>query len=28
MGKEPENPIKKVYGGVILGNQGFVRKVL
>ncbi|MGO9022180.1 MAG: hypothetical protein ACLQVJ_27910 [Syntrophobacteraceae bacterium] len=28
MGKEPENPIKKICGGVILGNQGFIKKVL
>ncbi len=28
MGKEPENPIKKIYGGVILVNQGFMKKVL
>ena len=28
MGKEPENPIKKVYGGVILGSQEFIKKVL
>jgi REP element-mobilizing transposase RayT len=28
MGKEPENPLKKVYGGVILGGEGFIKKVL
>jgi REP element-mobilizing transposase RayT len=25
---EPENPFKKVYGGIILGNEGFIRGIL
>ena len=28
MGKEPENPLKKVYGGIILGGDEFIKKVL
>jgi putative transposase len=28
MGREPENPIKKVYGGVILGSHGFIKNIL
>ncbi len=28
LGKEPENPLKKVYGGIILGSEKFIKKVL
>jgi hypothetical protein len=28
LGKEPENPLEKVYGGIILGSEGFIKKVL
>lgn len=28
MGEEMENPLKKVYGGVILGGKGFIRETL
>ncbi len=28
LGKEPENPLTKVHGGIILGSDGFIKKVL
>jgi len=28
LGEEPESPLKKVYGGIILGSAGFIKDVL
>lgn len=28
LGEEPESPMKKVYGGMLLGSEGFIRDVL
>jgi hypothetical protein len=28
LGKEPESPLKKVYGGIILSSEGFIKIML